>query len=86
MSKTTEQLGKVAVLMGGTSAEREISLQSGNAVLSALKAKGVDAHGLDAGDNVVNDLLTGNYQRVFVMLHGRGGEDGTMQGLLGHRH
>lgn len=82
MSINTSELGKVAVLMGGQSAEREISLQSGNAVLTALKEKGVNAHGVDVGESVVNDLLDGNYQRAFIMLHGRGGEDGTMQGLL----
>jgi D-alanine-D-alanine ligase len=74
--------GKVAVLMGGQSAEREISLLSGNAVLSALKNQGVDAHGIDAKDDVVRQLLDGHFQRVFIVLHGRGGEDGTMQGLL----
>ena len=77
-----EQLGKVAVLMGGQSAEREISLLSGEAVLSALTNQGIDAHGIDVGDNVVNDLMTGAFDRVFIVLHGRGGEDGTMQGLL----
>jgi len=76
------KFGKVAVLMGGLSAEREISLLSGNAVLSALKHQGVDAHGIDAKENVVRQLLEGNFQRVFIVLHGRGGEDGTMQGLL----
>jgi D-alanine-D-alanine ligase len=76
------QFGKVAVLMGGLSAEREISLLSGNAVLSALKNQGVDAHGIDAKEDVVRQLLEGNFQRVFIVLHGRGGEDGTMQGLL----
>jgi D-alanine-D-alanine ligase len=76
------QFGKVAVLMGGMSAEREISLLSGNAVLTALKNRGVDAYGIDVNENIVNELLTGNYQRAFIVLHGRGGEDGTMQGLL----
>jgi D-alanine-D-alanine ligase len=75
--------GKVAVLMGGHSAEREISLQSGNAVLKALLAAGIDAHGLDAADRkLVDELLNGGYARVFIALHGRGGEDGVMQGLL----
>lgn len=78
----TAQFGKVAVLMGGLSAEREISLQSGNAVLTALQNKGVDAHGVDVGENIASELIEGNYQRVFIVLHGRGGEDGTMQGLL----
>ena len=76
------QFGKVAVLMGGLSAEREISLLSGNAVLAALKSKGVDAHGIDVDENVVSELVAEDYQRAFIVLHGRGGEDGTMQGLL----
>ena len=76
------EFGKVAVLMGGLSAEREISLLSGNAVLSALQESGVDAHGVDVNENIISDLLAGNYQRAFIMLHGRGGEDGTIQGLL----
>ena len=74
--------GKVAVLMGGRSAEREISLKSGNAVLQALLAKGVDAHGLDVSDNILVDLKAGAFDRVFIILHGRGGEDGVMQGAL----
>ena len=77
-----QQFGKVAVLMGGLSAEREISLQSGNAVLTALKNKGVDAHGIDVKENIVNELGNENYQSAFIVLHGRGGEDGTIQGLL----
>ena len=82
VSIDTAQFGKVAVLMGGLSAEREISLLSGNAVLSALKNQGVDAHGIDANQDVVQKLVDGHFQRVFIVLHGRGGEDGTMQGLL----
>jgi len=74
--------GKVAVLMGGRSAEREISLNSGAAVLKALQAKGVDAHGLDVSDNVLMDLQAAKFDRVFIILHGRGGEDGVMQGAL----
>jgi len=76
------QFGKVAVLMGGTSAEREISLLSGNAVLASLQKSGVDAHGIDVDDNVEAVLQQGGYQRAFVILHGRGGEDGTIQRLL----
>ncbi len=76
------KLGKVAVLMGGLSAEREISLMSGGAVLTALKSKGVDAHGIDVNKDIVGDLQDEDYQRAFIVLHGRGGEDGTMQGLL----
>jgi D-alanine-D-alanine ligase len=75
--------GKVAVLMGGQSAEREISLQSGTAVLQALQVAGVDAHGLDTADaDLVSELSGGGYARAFIALHGRGGEDGVMQGLL----
>ena len=80
--KDVTQFGKVAVLMGGLSAEREISMLSGNAVLAALKSKGVDAHGIDVDESIVNKLAAEDYQRVFIVLHGRGGEDGTMQGLL----
>ncbi len=77
-----EQFGKVAVLMGGLSAEREISLKSGNAVLEALQRRGVNAHGIDVGHDVLQQLTTGKFDRVFNMLHGRGGEDGAMQGAL----
>jgi D-alanine-D-alanine ligase len=82
MKVDATQFGKVAVLMGGLSAEREISLQSGNAVLTALQKKGVDAHAVDVDENIIKELDKGNYQRAFIILHGRGGEDGTMQGLL----
>ena len=82
MAFDVAQFGKVAVLMGGLSAEREISLLSGNAVLSALQSKGVDAHGVDVDESVIDVLRAGDFQRVFIVLHGRGGEDGTMQGLL----
>jgi len=75
--------GKVAVLMGGRSAERAISLKSGTAVLEALQAAGVDAHALDAADaDFARALADGGYARVFIALHGRGGEDGVVQGLL----
>ncbi len=74
--------GKVAVLMGGNSAEREISLQSGAAILAALRRQGVDAWPLDADENVVSDLIAGGFKRVFNALHGRGGEDGVIQGAL----
>ena len=76
------QYGKVAVLMGGRSAEREISLQTGAAVLSALRRQGVDAWGIDAGETVVSDLVGADFDRVFIALHGRGGEDGVIQGAL----
>ena len=74
--------GKVAVLMGGWSAEREISLLSGRAVLQALQRAGVDAHGVDAGRDVIGQLQQGRFQRAFIVLHGRGGEDGVIQGAL----
>lgn len=77
-----EDFGKVAVLMGGTSAEREISLKSGNAVLRALLRRGVDAHALDPDARVLEQLWSQGFDRAFVMLHGRGGEDGVMQGAL----
>ena len=75
-------LGKVAVLMGGTSAEREVSLNSGAAVLEALVQAGVDAFGIDVGANAAEQLSQAQFDRAFIALHGRGGEDGTMQGLL----
>ena len=74
--------GKVAVLMGGKSAEREISLMSGNGVLKALRAKGIDAHAFDPAERDVFDLRREGYARCFIALHGRGGEDGTIQGAL----
>ncbi len=74
--------GKVAVLMGGWSAEREISLLSGGAVLEALKENDIDAHGIDVGRDIASVLEAGEYNRALIMLHGRGGEDGAMQGLL----
>ncbi len=76
------EFGKVAVLMGGLSAERAVSLKSGAAVLTALQSRGVDAHGVDVGRDIVNVLQAGDFERVFIALHGRGGEDGVMQGLL----
>jgi D-alanine-D-alanine ligase len=74
--------GKVAVLYGGWSAERDISLKSGATVLAALRSNGVDAHGIDADRDVLSELVRGEFQRVFNVLHGRGGEDGVMQGAL----
>ena len=76
------EYGKVAVLMGGLSAERPISLESGQAVFIALKNKGVDAHVIDVQRDVLKKLEQGNYERVFIALHGRGGEDGLIQGVL----
>ncbi len=75
-------LGKVAVLMGGASAEREISLISGRAVLAALVSKGVDAHAFDPAERSLFELKAEGYERVFIALHGRFGEDGTVQGAL----
>ncbi len=74
--------GKVAVLYGGWSAEREISLKSGATVLAALQRCDVDAYGIDAGTDVLQQLARGKYDRVFNILHGRGGEDGVIQGAL----
>jgi D-alanine-D-alanine ligase len=74
--------GRVAVLMGGTSAEREISLMTGEAVLAALNRRGVDAQALDIRDGVPESLLDGSFDRAWVALHGRGGEDGCVQGML----
>ena len=73
---------KIAVLLGGTSAEREVSLNSGKAVLEALLKQGYDAHPIDPKEYNVANLKKDGFNRVFNILHGRGGEDGTMQGLL----
>ena len=75
-------LGKVAVLMGGRSSEREVSLLSGNGVLAALKSRGVDAHAFDPAHQSIARLQEENFQRAFIALHGRFGEDGTIQGAL----
>ena len=75
-------LGKVAVLMGGRSAEREISLRSGNGVLQALRSQGVDAHPFDPAERELAELKREGFDRCFVALHGRYGEDGTVQGAL----
>ncbi|HEU4590530.1 MAG TPA: D-alanine--D-alanine ligase [Steroidobacteraceae bacterium] len=74
--------GRVAVLLGGTSSEREISLKSGNACLAALLKRGVDAHPFDPRDKPLTELVTRKFDRVFIALHGPGGEDGTLQGAL----
>jgi D-alanine-D-alanine ligase len=76
------RFGKVAVLYGGDSSEREVSLASGEAVLRALRNAGADAHGIDKGMDLIARLGDGGFDRVFVILHGRGGEDGTVQGAL----
>ncbi len=82
MNQATEQFGKVAVLMGGKSSEREISLKSGTAVLAALRAAGVDAHAFDPAEASVWELPVKGFARAFIALHGRFGEDGTLQGAL----
>ncbi|MGH8677572.1 MAG: D-alanine--D-alanine ligase, partial [Burkholderiales bacterium] len=74
--------GKVAVLLGGKSAEREISLMSGTAVLEAFKRRAINAHAFDTGQRTLSDLAGENFDRVFIALHGRYGEDGTIQGAL----
>lgn len=76
------ELGKVGVLFGGRSAEREISLISGNGVLQALKSKGVDAHAFDPAERSIAELAAEGFDRVFIALHGRYGEDGSLQGAL----
>jgi D-alanine-D-alanine ligase len=77
-----KDFGKTAVLLGGDSSEREISLLSGNAVLDALQRRGVDAHGFDPKDRPVHELRSEGFDRVWIALHGPGGEDGAMQGAL----
>ena len=77
-----KSLGRVGVLLGGRSGEREISLMSGNGVLDALLSKGVDAHAFDPGLRCPTELAKEKFDRVFISLHGRYGEDGTIQGLL----
>jgi len=77
-----KKFGKVAVMLGGTSAERPGSLNSGNAVLAALLRQGIDAHPFDPATRNLGDLIGGEFDRVFIALHGRYGEDGCMQGAL----
>jgi D-alanine-D-alanine ligase len=79
---TSHALGKTAVLMGGTSAERDISLMSGTGVLAALQSQGVDAHAFDPGQRPLDDLKREGFERCFIAMHGRHGEDGTVQGAL----
>ena len=81
-SNLAQELGKVGVLYGGRSAEREVSLMSGAGVLAALRAKGVDAHGFDPAEQDLSQLAAQQFDRVFIALHGRYGEDGTLQGAL----
>src|SRR5690606_27050992 len=77
-----EGFGKVGVLYGGRSAEREISLMSGTGVHAALVGAGVDAHLFDTGTRDLTELVAAGFDRVFIALHGRWGEDGTIQGAL----
>jgi D-alanine-D-alanine ligase len=79
---SAKRFGKVAVMLGGTSAERPVSLNSGAAVLAALSRQGVDAHAFDPANRNLGDLISGEFDRVFIALHGRYGEDGCMQGAL----
>lgn len=76
------RFGKVAVMFGGTSAERPVSLNSGAAVLAALLSRGVDAHAFDPAERPLAELQSEGFERVFIALHGRGGEDGSLQGAL----
>lgn len=82
MSQNNLNLGKVAVLMGGASAEREVSLMSGTGVLKALRSQGVDAHAFDPSERALDELKREGVDRCFIALHGRFGEDGTVQGAL----
>lgn len=82
MTASQQDFGKVAVLMGGLSAEREVSLMSGSGVLKALRDKGVDAHAFDPAERDLSQLKAEGFQRAFIALHGRFGEDGTVQGAL----
>ena len=82
MTQVNTQFGKVAVLLGGNSAEREVSLKSGQAVLNALQSSGIDAIAFDPQRRSLWELKELNVERVFIALHGRGGEDGTVQGAL----
>ncbi len=77
-----EQFGRVAVMMGGSAAEREVSLRSGAAVYEALKRKGVDAIAIDVTGSPIEALAGQKFDRVFNIIHGRGGEDGVLQGVL----
>lgn len=81
-AQDASRFGRVAVVMGGDSAEREVSLKSGAGVLAALRARGVDAHGIDGIPALLDALRAGHFARVFNILHGRGGEDGVLQGAL----
>ncbi len=81
-TNVTNEFGKVGVLFGGRSAEREVSLMSGSGVLKALQGKGINAHAFDPGQRSIAELAAEKFDRVFIALHGRYGEDGTLQGAL----
>ena len=80
--QSPQSFGKIAVLMGGFSSEREISLASGKAILAALQSKGIDAHPFDPAETNLAELKTQGFQAAFNILHGTYGEDGTVQGAL----
>jgi D-alanine-D-alanine ligase len=82
MAESTKRLGKVAVLFGGRSAERDVSLMSGQGVLEALRSKGVNAYGFDPAERDLAELKREGFQCAFIALHGRWGEDGSVQGAL----
>ena len=82
ISTNSNDYGKVAVMFGGASAEREVSLNSGKAVLCGLLDMGIDAHAFDPAEQPLTQLLVEKFERVLIMLHGRGGEDGSLQGAL----
>ena len=79
-AKKAEEFGRVAVLMGGASAEREVSLMTGKAVLEALVSRGIDAAAFDPAERPLTELVGSGFDRVFIALHGPGGEDGAVQG------
>ena len=82
MNIHANDFGKVAVVMGGWSSERNISIESGNAVLQGLRDEGISAQAIDMNKNILETLKNGNFDRVFNVVHGRGGEDGRLQGAL----
>jgi len=82
MNDLRKRFGKVAVLLGGASSEREVSLMSGGGVLAALQGRGVDAHAFDPAERDLLALKDEGFERAFIALHGRGGEDGTVQAVL----
>ena len=77
---SANEFGRVAVMFGGDSSEREVSLDTGAAVLSALQSKGVDAHAWDPADKSLAEFVAAGFDRVWIALHGPGGEDGAIQG------